>query len=31
MDAIKSATPEAVQDVDFMQSFLASASNGITR
>ncbi len=31
MNAIKSATPEAVQDVDFMQSFLASASNGITR
>ena len=31
MDAIKLATPEAVQDVDFMQSFLASAANGITR
>ena len=31
MDAIKLATPEAVQDVDFMQSFLASATNGITR
>ena len=31
MDAIKSATPEAAQDVDFMQAFLASATNGITR
>ena len=31
MDAIKLATPEAVQDVDFMQSFLASATSGITR
>jgi UDP-N-acetylglucosamine acyltransferase len=31
MDAIKLATPEAVQDVGFMQSFLASATNGITR
>ncbi|QXZ08276.1 acyl-ACP--UDP-N-acetylglucosamine O-acyltransferase [Comamonas sp. Y33R10-2] len=31
MDAIKLATPEAAQDVEFMQSFLASATNGITR
>ena len=31
MDAVKAATPEAAQDVDFMQAFLASATNGITR
>ena len=31
MDAIKADTPEAMQDVDFMQAFLASATNGITR
>ena len=31
MDAVKAATPEAAQDVDFMQAFLATAANGITR
>lgn len=31
MEAIKVDTPEAVQDVAFMQDFLAGAVNGITR
>ena len=31
MQVLKTDTPEAVQDVAFMQDFLASAANGITR
>ena len=31
MQVLKIDTPEAAQDVAFMQDFLASAANGITR